>query len=66
MGLFNLSSTYTASIRTNDYDGDSMYFLPVNLMCLAVTSIAGFLSVKLHYPDRNKEIMLKLIVGLSV
>ena len=49
MGVFGLTGVYTASIRTNDYSGDPMYFLTFGLMCLAIASIAGFLSVKLHY-----------------
>ncbi len=49
MGLFGLTGVYTAAIGTNDYRGDSMYFLTFGLICLAIGSIAGFLSVKLHY-----------------
>ena len=49
MGLFGLTSDYTATIGTNNYGGDPMYFLTFGLMCLAIASIAGFLSVKLHY-----------------
>ncbi len=49
MALFGLTGLYTAAIGTNDYRGDSIYFLTFGLMCLTIASIAGFLSVKLHY-----------------
>ncbi len=47
--LFGLIGVYTAAIGTNDYSADPMYFLTVGLMCLTIASIAGFLSVNLHY-----------------
>ena len=49
VGLFGLAGVYTAVIGTNDYGGDPTYFLTFGLMCLAIASIAGFTSVKLHY-----------------
>lgn len=49
MGLFGLISDYTATIGTNNYGGDVMYFLTFGLMCLTIASIAGFLTVNLHY-----------------
>lgn len=48
MGFFGLTAVYTAAIGTNDYGRDPMYFLIFGLICLAIASIAGFLSVKLH------------------
>ena len=49
MALFGLTGVYTAAIGTNDYGRDPMYFLTFGLICLEIGSIAGFLSVKLHY-----------------
>jgi hypothetical protein len=49
MGVFGLTGVYTSAIGTNDYGADSTYFLTFGLICLAIASIAGFLSVKLHY-----------------
>jgi hypothetical protein len=49
MGLFGLIAVYTAVIGTNDYGRDPTYFLTFGLICLAIGSITGFLSVKLHY-----------------
>jgi hypothetical protein len=49
MALFGMTGVYTAAIGTNNYSRDPMYFLTFSLMCLAIASIVGFLSVKLHY-----------------
>ncbi len=49
MGLFGLAGVYTAAIGINDYGVDPMYFFTFGLMCLAIRSIAGILSMKLHY-----------------
>ena len=55
MGLFGLISDYTATIGTNNYGGDVMYFLTFGLMCLTIASIAGFLSVKLYYHKQKEK-----------
>ena len=56
MGLFGLVGVYAVAIGTNIYGGDQMYFLLFGLMCLAIASTAGALSVKLHYHKYDQKI----------